>query len=87
MINKDYLKSGINILVANKTIFSNIFIVTTGSTIGLLLKAVDVGTNLFELMLILIGFILSIIVLVIILNISAKAGELLSQLKGVDNNE
>jgi len=79
---KDYLKTAINILINNKTTFTNILIVTIAGTIGLLLKWTNTRTNLFEVFLIIIGLLLTLILAFILINISEKINKLLSQLKG-----
>ena len=79
---KDYLKTAINILINNKTTFTNILIVTIAGTIGLLLKWTNTRTNLFEVFLIIIGLLLTLILAFLLINISEKINKLLSQLKG-----
>jgi uncharacterized membrane protein len=80
-MNENFIKSALNVLINNKIIFSNMLIITCGGTIGLLLKAINVNTNLFEIILMIIGTILTVVLVYILLNISEKISIYLIQLK------
>ncbi len=57
---KNDLKERLNTCRTNKTLVWQTMIVTLGGAIGLLLKALNAGTNPLEIFLIVVGFSLSI---------------------------
>ncbi|MFH0702796.1 MAG: hypothetical protein V2B14_04570 [bacterium] len=79
-MNKDNLKEILENSRTNKTLFWQTLIVTIGGTIGLFLKALNTGTNLFEILLIIIGFILSFFLLRIVLNINEIMNKIIKKM-------
>lgn len=82
-MNEEYLKTYIQVLITNKTIFSNILIITSGASLGLLIKAMNGNSTPAEIGFIIIGIISSVILFSIIADISERISELLLQIKGV----
>jgi len=70
-------------LITNKTIFSNMLIVTFGASTGLFIKALNGNASITEIAFVVIGLISSVILFSVVADISEKITELLLQIKGV----
>jgi len=79
---EEYIKTHIQVLITNKTIFSNMLIVTFGASLGLLIKALNGNTTPAELGFIIIGLGFSVILFSTVADISEKITELLLEIKG-----
>jgi len=69
---KIYLKEKLNTQRTNKTLLWQTLLLTIASTLGLLIKAFNSGTNLFELLLIALGIAGVFVLLKLITNLTAN---------------
>ncbi|OGI00593.1 MAG: hypothetical protein A2Y25_07555 [Candidatus Melainabacteria bacterium GWF2_37_15] len=80
-MNEEFLKTGIKMLTAEKTAFTNILIVSAGATVGLLIKALNGNATFVEIIFVVLGFILSGFMFYLILNLSETTNNFLFELK------
>jgi hypothetical protein len=80
-MSEDYLKTRIHILTVNKTIISNVLIVSFGASIGLLIKSLNGNTTTAEIGFIILGLVFSIYLFYAGADVSEEINNLLLQLK------
>ena len=84
---KEYLKEKLSTQRATKTLVWQTTIVTIGGSLGLLIKALNSGTNLLEIILMITGFILSTIWFYLIGCLSDNIEKTLNELKIKDDKK